>query len=67
MKLAYQIVTVLFWIAVAVNALLFVNIMNNTPEISLPVVLGALTAAASIPAILWVIRYFLGKELKKRE
>lgn len=65
MKLTYQIFTVLLWITIALAAFLFFSNMSRMNNVSLPVIIGGLLGAAVVPGIVWVIRFFIGKEIKK--
>lgn len=65
MKLAYQIFTVLLWITVVLAAFLFFTQMSRMNNVSLPIVIGGLLGTAIVPGIVWVIRFFIGKEIKK--
>ena len=74
MKLTYQILTVLFWISVAFFGIMFFINMGISLEVQgqardqsaylyVAAFLGVFIANAIIPGIIWVIRYFVGKNL----
>jgi hypothetical protein len=65
MKGAYNVLTVVFWIALILSAIVFFINMSRLDHVGLGHVLGALFAAAIIPGILWIIRYFIGKNIGK--
>lgn len=67
MKGAHQVLTVLFFLALAFGLFVMVRSLGRYPEgtVGFGVVLGSLVAASIIPGIIWIIRYFVGKEMKK--
>lgn len=65
MKVAYQTFTVILWITIALAGFLFFMQMSRINNVSLPVIIGGLLGVAVVPGIVWLIRYFIGKELKK--
>lgn len=70
MKTFYTILTVLFWLAVAFAAFNFVIFMGNSSmpndgAMAAGHVIGALLGTAVIPFVVWIIRYFVGKEIKR--
>ncbi len=65
MKVAYQIFTVLLWVSIILAGFFFVKYMSLINSIELAVVIGALLGVGIIPGIIWVIRFFIGKEIKK--
>jgi uncharacterized RDD family membrane protein YckC len=70
MKTAYNVFTVLLWIAIIYAAFNFVLSLSNfgipnDGAMATGSVIGALLASLIIPGIIWLIRYFIGKEVKK--
>jgi multidrug transporter EmrE-like cation transporter len=65
MKVAYQVFTVILWITIALAGFLFFMQMSRINNVSLPVIIGGLLGVAVVPGIVWLIRYFIGKKLKK--
>ncbi len=65
MKVAYQTFTVILWITIMLAGFLFFMQMSRINNVSLPVIIGGLLGVAVVPGIVWLIRYFIGKELKK--
>ena len=74
MKLFYQILTVLFWISVVFFGFMFFVNMGITLEVQgqarnqsaylyIAAFLGVFVGNAIIPAIIWVIRYFVKKNM----
>ena len=70
MKTSYLILTILFWIAVLFAAWVIVMKSSHKMPSSASYVaghfIGTVLVAAVIPVIIFLIRYFVGKELKKR-
>lgn len=70
MKGLYTFLTILFWLGIAWSAFNFIIIMsrdnmpNNGPSAAGHVV-GTILGAAVIPGIIYLIRHFVGKEIKK--
>jgi cell shape-determining protein MreD len=70
MKTTYNVFTVLMWIAIIYAAFNFVLTLSNRgipndSAMAIGTILGALLASLIIPGIFWLIRYFIGKEVKK--
>lgn len=66
MKNLYQILTVLFWIVLVVLAFILIGNLSHLPSayVSIGSVLG-LTIGTMFPIlIIWIIRYFVGKQIK---
>ncbi len=69
MKSLYQILTVLFWIVLAIQIIMFVITLSHVPLPNDGIgAMGAITGGiigTVLPAlIIWVIRYFVGKQIK---
>lgn len=72
MKTTYQILTVLFWITVIFAIFVLIRTLgnNNLPDSSGPAaagtIVGSIIGAAILPTIVYVAKYFVGKNLKKQ-
>ena len=65
MKVTYQIFTVILWITIVFAGFIFfmqISIINYN---SLPEVIGFILGLSVVPGVVWIIRYFIGKELNK--
>lgn len=67
MKTVHQILTVVFFVALVFGLFVMVKSLGQYPPgtVNFGVILGSVVAASIIPGIIWIIRYFVGKELKK--
>ena len=65
MKIVYQIFTVILWITIVLAGFLFFMQMSRISYAPLPYVIGSILGVAVVPGVVWIIRYFIGKELKK--
>ncbi len=69
MRQLYNVLTVLFWITVIIACLMLVRAFSNAPNFSqsnnsgltIGYAFGSILGAGIVPAIIWVIRYFVGK------
>ena len=76
MKTLYVILTILFWMTLLLGAITFVRTMgqqdlsthgSSTAQTVADsgTVIGAAMGAALLPGLIYLIRYFVGKEIKK--
>lgn len=70
MRAFHLVLTVLFILALLFSLFNFVVVMGKQPmpndgAMAAGHVFGSILAAALIPGIIWIIRHFVGKELKK--
>jgi len=74
MKLFYQTLTILFWISVVFFGFMFFvrmgvvlevqgNARDQSTSLYIAAFVGVFVAAAAIPGIIWLIRYFVKKSL----
>ncbi len=70
MKIIYHILTVLFWLTVTYSIFILIRTFsNNGLSDSLPVaagqIVGGLIGAAMLPVIVYLVRYFVCKNVDK--
>lgn len=68
---AYKVLTVLFWASLVIGLLPTISVFSSMPSnagsfASIAIIFGNLLAYATIPAIIWVIRYFVGKQSRNK-
>lgn len=61
----YQIFTVILWIVIAIQTVIFFMQISRMSNVTFPFVFGAIIGAIIIPGIVWLIRYFIGQSIKK--
>jgi uncharacterized membrane protein len=65
MKTLHIILTVIFGLSLIVGILPFLSTANTADGGTLGGIFGNLIAYATIPSIIWVARYYVGKKLKE--
>ena len=70
MKIAYTILTILFWITVVVAALVFTQQFlqqdgGGNIATTIGLLIGRIIGVSVLPALIFIIRYFVGKRLSK--
>ena len=69
MKSLYQILTVLFWLVLAIQVVMFVIRLAHVPlpndgAGAIGAVIGGILGTVLPALIIWVIRHFVGKQIK---
>lgn len=69
MKSLYLILTILLWITLVLALFMIIVSFGKMPNmqshLSVGYILGSIGGAGSVPGIIWVIRYFVGKSIGK--
>lgn len=69
MKATYQVLTVIFWLAVAYAAFILIQMLshNNLPNNGAAAsgqIIGSILGVAVLPTLIYIIRHYVGKKLK---
>lgn len=69
MKATYQLLTVIFWLAIVYAAFILIQMLSNTnmPNNGAAVsgqIIGSILGVAVLPTLIYIIRHYVGKKLK---